>query len=93
MTRRKISKKPSKDRSFKIKKLFEKSNDSFRFEIKKQIVLFESINKIIQKNKTFVNVSLFILIVVKIMQEVDHFACQQRIKLLNTFILFILFLH
>ena len=37
-----------------------------------------------QKNEAFVNVSLFILIVVKIMQKIDHFARQQRIKLLNS---------
>ena len=37
-----------------------------------------------QKNETFVNASLFILIIVKILQEVDHFAQQQRIKLFNT---------
>ena len=41
-------------------------------------------NKIIQKNKAFVDVSLFILILVKIMQEIDHFARQQRVKLLNS---------
>ena len=35
MTRRKILNKRSKNRSFKSKKLFEKSNDSFRLEIKK----------------------------------------------------------
>ena len=84
MTRRKASNKRSKDQLFKNKKLFEKSNDLFRLEIKKQIILFKFINKIAQKNKAFVNVSLFILIVVKIMQKVDHFARQQRIKLLNT---------
>ena len=38
----------------------------------------------IQKNKTFVDTLLFNLIVVKILQKVDHFARQQRIKLLNT---------
>ena len=37
-----------------------------------------------QKDKAFVNVSLFILIVVRIMQEIDYFARQQRIKLFNT---------
>ena len=84
MTRRKVSNKRSKDRSFKSKKLFEKSNDSFRLEIKKQVVLFEIINKMIQKNETFVNVSLSILIVVKIMQEIDYFARQQRVKLLSS---------
>ena len=84
MTRCKASNKRSKNRSFKSKKLLEKSNDSFRLEIKKQIVLFEIINKMIQKNEAFVNASLFILIVVKIMQKIDHFARQQRIKLLNS---------
>ena len=76
MTRRKASNKRSKNRSFKNKKLFEKLNDSFRFEIKEQVILFEIINKMIQKNETFVDISLFILIVVKIMQEIDHFARQ-----------------
>ena len=84
MTRRKISNKRSKDRSFKSKKLFEKSNNSFRLEIKEQIVLFEIINKMTQENEAFVDASLFILIVVKIMQKIDHFARQQRIKLLNS---------
>ena len=84
MIRRKALNKRSKNRSFKSKKLFEKSNDSFRFEIKKQVVLFEIINKMIQKNEAFVNASLFILIVVKIMQKIDHFTRQQRIKLLNS---------
>ena len=84
ITRRKISNKRSKDRSSKSKKLLEKSNDLFSFEIKKQLILFEFINKMIQKNEAFVNVSLFILIVVKIMQETDHFAHQQRVRLLNT---------
>ena len=74
MTRRKASNKCSKDRSFKSKKLFEKSNDSFCFEIKEQVVLFEIINIMIQKNEAFVNASLFILIVVKIMQKIDYFA-------------------
>ena len=37
-----------------------------------------------QEEKAFVDASLSILIVVKIMQEVDHFARQQRVKLLNT---------
>ena len=37
-----------------------------------------------QENETFVNVSFFILIVVKRMQKTAHFARQQRIKLLNT---------
>ena len=84
MTRRKASNKRSKNRLFKSKKLLEKSNDLFRLEIKKRLILFEIINKIIQKNKTFVNVSLFILILVEIMQKIDHFARQQRIKLLNS---------
>ena len=84
MTRRKVSNKRSRNRSFKSKKLFEKSNDLFRFEIKKQVVFFKIINKMIQKDKTFVNVSLFILIVVKIMQKIDYFTRQQLIKLLNT---------
>ena len=48
------------------------------------MILFKSINKIIPKNEIFVNVSLFILIVVKILQETDHITRQQRIKLLNT---------
>ena len=74
MTRHKASNKRSKDRSFKSKKLFEKSNDSFRLETKKKVILFEIINKMTQKNETFVDFSLFILIVVKIMQKVDHFA-------------------
>ena len=84
MTRRKALNKRSKNRSFKNKKLFEKSNDSFRFEIKEQKILFKIINKMTQKNETFVNVSLFILIVDKIMQKIDHFARQQRVKLVNT---------
>ena len=37
-----------------------------------------------QKIETFVNVSLSILIVVKIMQKIDYFARQQRVKLLNS---------
>ena len=84
MTRCKALNKRSKNQSFKSKKLLEKSNDSFRFEIKEQVVLFEIINKMIQENEAFVNASLFILIVVKIMQEIDYFARQQRIKLLNS---------
>ena len=71
MTRRKFSNKRSKNRSFKNKKLFEKSNNLFRFEIKECVVLFKLINKIIQKDEAFVNISLFILIVVKIMQKLD----------------------
>ena len=54
MARRKILKKHSKDRSFNRKKLFENSNNSFRFEIKEQVILFESINKMIQENEAFV---------------------------------------
>ena len=46
-TRRKTSKKRSKNRLLKSKKLFEKSNDSFRLEIKEQIILFKSTNKMI----------------------------------------------
>ena len=84
MTRRKALSKRSKNQSFKSKKLLEKSYDSFRFEIKKQVVLFKFINKMIQEDEVFVNASLFILIVVKIMQEIDHFARQQRVKLLNS---------
>ena len=84
MTRRKVSNKRSKDRSFQSKKLLEKLNDSFRFEIRKQVILFEIINKMTQKNEAFVDVSLSILIVVKIMQKIDHFARQQRVKLLNS---------
>ena len=67
ITQRKASNKDSKDWSFKIKKLFKKLNDLFRFEIKNQVVLFEWINKLIQKNEEFVDVLLFILVVVKIM--------------------------
>ena len=84
MTRRKASNKRSKDRSFKSKKLFEKSNDSFRLEIKKQVVFFEIINKMTQEDEAFVDTLLSILIVVKIMQEIDHFARQERVKLLNS---------
>ena len=45
---------------------------------------FKSINKKISKNETFVNISLFILIVVKTLQKINYFAQQQRIKLFNT---------
>ena len=38
----------------------------------------------IQKNAAFVNASLFTLILVKIMQKVDYFAQQHRVKLFNT---------
>ena len=38
----------------------------------------------IQKNEAFVNVLLFILFVVKILQETDCFAQQQRVQLFNT---------
>ena len=38
----------------------------------------------IQRDKTFVNVSLFILIAIKILQKTDYFAQQQRVKLFNT---------
>ena len=37
-----------------------------------------------KKNEAFVNVSLFILIVVKLMQKINYFARQQQIKLLNS---------
>ena len=37
-----------------------------------------------QKNEALVNVSLFILIGVKILQEIDYFTQQQRVKLFNT---------
>ena len=37
-----------------------------------------------QKNEVFVNASLFILIVVKILQKTDYFVQQQRINLFNT---------
>ena len=84
MTRRKASNKRSKNRLFKSKKLFEKSNNSLRLEIKEQVILFEIINKMTHKKKAFVNVSLSILIVDKIMQKIDHFALQQRIKLRNS---------
>ena len=60
MTRRKASKKRSKDRSFKSKKLFEKLNNWFRFEIKKHVILFELIKKIAQKDEAFVNALLFL---------------------------------
>ena len=67
IARRKIFKKRSKDKLFKNKKSFENLNQSFRFEMKKLKILFESIIEIIQKNEAFVNASLFILIVVKIL--------------------------
>ena len=38
----------------------------------------------IQKNKVFVNVTLFILIFIKILQKTDYFSRQQRIKRFNT---------
>ena len=38
----------------------------------------------IQKYETFVDTSLSIFIVAKIMQKIDHFTRQQRVKLLNT---------
>ena len=74
ITRQKVFKKRSKNKSFNSKKWFENLNQSFRFEIKKHGILFNLINEIIQKNKTFVNVSFFILIVVKILQKTDYFA-------------------
>ena len=51
MTRRKISNKSSRNQSFKSKKLFEKLNNLFRLKIKEQVILFEIINKMIQKMK------------------------------------------
>ena len=51
MTRRKASNKRSKDRLFKSKKLFEKSNNLLRHEIRKQVIFFEFINKMTQKMK------------------------------------------
>ena len=73
-----------KNKSFKNQESIENVNQSFRLEIEKHEIFFESINEIIQKNEAFVNVSLIILIVVQSLQKTDHFAQQQRIKLFNT---------
>ena len=48
ITRQKVFKKRLKKKLFKNKKSFEKLNQSFRFEIKKHEIFFESINKITQ---------------------------------------------
>ena len=84
ITRQKVFKKRSKNKSFKNKESLENLNQSFRFEIKKHEIFFKSINEIIQKNEAFVNTLLFILIVVKILQKIDYFAQLQRVKLFNT---------
>ena len=84
ITRRKVFKKRLKNKLFKNKKSFEDLNQLFRFEIKEHEIFFESRNKMIQEDKIFVNTSLFILIVVKILQKTNHLAQQQRIKLFNT---------
>ena len=84
ITRQKVLKKSSKDKLFKSKKSFENLNQSFRFKSQEHEIFFESINEILQVNKVRVNTFLFILIVVKILQKSNHFAQQQRVKLLKT---------